>query len=167
MKQFVVLAALVVVACAGRLPHNSYHRGAASRRVDNSYLAPAAESRVDNSYLAPAAESRRVDNSYLAPVAESRVESTFVAPAASEIVLVNERLHENNGLEGYQYSYELSDGQKKEETAELINAGSEEEAIAVRGSYQWVDPATGQEYKVTYVADENGFRAEGDHLPRA
>ncbi|XP_043484424.1 larval cuticle protein 65Ag1-like [Leptopilina heterotoma] len=164
MKQFVVFAALVAVACAGLLPHHSHHqhqhRAAASRRVDNSYLAPAAESRVDNSYLAPVAESR-VESAYLAP-AESRV-----APAAVEAVLVSERLHENNGLEGYSYSYEISDGQKKEETAELINQGTDEEAIAVRGSFEWVDPQTNQHFKVNYVADENGFRAEGDHIPRA
>jgi len=35
---------------------------------------------------------------------------------------------------------------------------------AVRGSYSYID-ADGQEYTVNYVADENGYRAEGTHLP--
>lgn len=52
---------------------------------------------------------------------------------------------------------EQSDGTKKEEQGELKNAGTDDEAISVRGSYAWVGP-DGITYTVTYVADENGFQ---------
>merc|ERR1711911_459511 len=37
---------------------------------------------------------------------------------------------------------------------------------AVRGSYSHTD-AEGNTYTINYVADENGYRAEGEHLPVA
>ncbi|VEN55608.1 unnamed protein product [Callosobruchus maculatus] len=74
--------------------------------------------------------------------------------------------HENNlGLTNYNFSYETSDGSQREETAELKNAGSENESLAVQGSYTYVG-TDGLTYKVTYVADENGYRASGQHLPK-
>lgn len=62
-------------------------------------------------------------------------------------------------------SWEQSDGQSHQEHAELKNAGSETEAIAVRGSFSFVAP-DGQTYTVNYIADENGFQPEGAHLPK-
>ncbi|XP_023029436.1 endocuticle structural glycoprotein ABD-5 isoform X2 [Leptinotarsa decemlineata] len=74
--------------------------------------------------------------------------------------------HENNmGLSNYNFSYETSDGSQRQEEAELTNAGSEKEALVVHGSYTYVG-TDGVTYKVTYVADENGYRASGEHLPR-
>lgn len=54
----------------------------------------------------------------------------------------------------------------REEEAELKNVGAENESIAVRGSVSWVAP-DGQTYTLNYVADENGFQPQGDHLPQA
>lgn len=82
-----------------------------------------------------------------------------------DVVLVKELLHDNIGLDNYQYNFQLSDGQQREEAAHLINPGTEHAAIVVRGSYSWVDPATNQLYTVTYVADEHGFHPEGAHIP--
>ncbi|KAH8318577.1 hypothetical protein KR067_012578 [Drosophila pandora] len=70
------------------------------------------------------------------------------------------------GPESFQYAYETSDGVKAESQGQLKNAGTEYEAIAVRGSYSFVAD-DGQTYTVTYVADENGFQPQGDHLPVA
>ncbi|CAK1553617.1 unnamed protein product [Leptosia nina] len=64
---------------------------------------------------------------------------------------------ENDGLGSYRYALEQSDGTKKEEQGELKNAGTDDEAISVRGSYSWVG-LDGVTYTVTYVADENGFQ---------
>lgn len=55
------------------------------------------------------------------------------------------------------YSYEQSDGQKREESAVVNNFGSENESIAIRGSFSFVAD-DGQTYTVTYIADENGFQ---------
>lgn len=63
------------------------------------------------------------------------------------------------------YSYETSDGVSRSEVAELKNAGTENEALSVRGTITWVD-ADGQSYTLNFLADENGFQPEGAHLPK-
>ncbi|XP_035724099.1 flexible cuticle protein 12-like [Vespa mandarinia] len=82
-----------------------------------------------------------------------------------EVVIVKETPLDNIGVDGYNYGYELSNGQHHEESAQLTNAGSENEVLAVRGSFGWVDPVTNQKYTVNYIADENGFHPQGEHLP--
>ena len=64
------------------------------------------------------------------------------------------------------YRFEQSDGQKREESAVVNNLGSDNESIAVRGSFSFVGD-DGQTYTVTYVADENGFQPSAPHLPVA
>lgn len=62
--------------------------------------------------------------------------------------------------------YETSNGISQQESGELVNPGQENESIAVRGQFSY----TGQDgvtYTVTYVADDNGFRPEGAHLPHS
>jgi len=62
-------------------------------------------------------------------------------------------------------SVETSDGKRHQEEGELKNAGTENEAMVVRGSYSYVGD-DGQTYTVNYIADENGFQPEGAHLPK-
>ncbi|XP_052897831.1 endocuticle structural glycoprotein SgAbd-3-like [Anopheles moucheti] len=59
----------------------------------------------------------------------------------------------------YKFFYEQSDGQKREEKAELkaSSADPEVQAISVSGSYEYTDN-NGKRYLVTYTADENGYR---------
>jgi Insect cuticle protein len=64
------------------------------------------------------------------------------------------------------YSFETSDGNKREEEAVLKNAGTDEEAISVKGSFQFKGD-DGQTYTVNFVADENGYQPQGAHLPVA
>ncbi|XP_043950678.1 cuticle protein CP14.6 isoform X2 [Drosophila biarmipes] len=61
--------------------------------------------------------------------------------------------------------FETSDGISREERATLKNPGTPEEAISVQGSVNWVGP-DGVHYKLNYLADENGFQAQGEHLPQ-
>lgn len=63
------------------------------------------------------------------------------------------------------FSVETSDGKIHQEEGQLKDIGTENEAIVVRGSYSYIGD-DGQTYTVNYVADENGFQPEGDHLPR-
>lgn len=74
--------------------------------------------------------------------------------------------NENIGIDGYKFAYETSDGVSRQEEAELKNAGSENEAMSVRGSVTWTAP-DGQVFTLNYIADENGYQATGDHLPKA
>jgi Insect cuticle protein len=74
--------------------------------------------------------------------------------------------NDNIGIDGYKFAYETSDGVTREEEATLNNAGSENEAISVRGSVSWTAP-DGQVFTLNYIADENGYQPQGDHLPVA
>ncbi|XP_055844481.1 endocuticle structural protein SgAbd-6 [Episyrphus balteatus] len=73
--------------------------------------------------------------------------------------------NENIGIDGYKFSYETSDGTKRSEEATLKNVGTENEAISVRGTISWIG-ADGVTYTINFLADENGFQPEGDHLPK-
>ncbi|XP_077255918.1 flexible cuticle protein 12-like isoform X1 [Temnothorax americanus] len=78
----------------------------------------------------------------------------------SQAVVVKETPLDNIGIDGYQFGYELSSGQSHQESAQLVNAGQENESFVVRGSFSYVDPETNVRYTVNYVADENGFHPE-------
>ncbi|KAJ9574177.1 hypothetical protein L9F63_008433, partial [Diploptera punctata] len=65
----------------------------------------------------------------------------------------------------YKTSYETGNNIIAEETGFLKNPGVEnEEALVQHGSYTYTAP-DGSIITVTYTADEQGFRAEGTHLP--
>ncbi|XP_073837691.1 larval cuticle protein 65Ag1-like [Musca autumnalis] len=86
----------------------------------------------------------------------------LAAPSDVQIV----RSESDVGPESFQYAFETSDNTKAEAQGQLNNVGTEQEALAVRGSYSFVGD-DGQTYTVTYVADENGFQPQGAHLPVA
>lgn len=63
------------------------------------------------------------------------------------------------------YSYVSGDGQQAQAQGYLKNAGyKDQEAEVIQGSYSYTAP-DGSPISVSYIADENGFRAEGAHLP--
>lgn len=74
---------------------------------------------------------------------------------------MREYFDNNNGTGAYNYAYELSNGEIKQEQAEVKNG-----FLIIRGSYNQIDPETGEQYTVHYVADKNGFRPVGPHLPK-
>ncbi|XP_075162368.1 larval cuticle protein 65Ag1-like [Haematobia irritans] len=86
----------------------------------------------------------------------------LAAPADVEIVKSESEV----GPESFQYAYETSDGTNAQASGQLKNVGSEQEGIAVTGSFSFVAD-DGQTYTVNYVADENGFQPQGAHLPVA
>ncbi|XP_041976489.1 endocuticle structural glycoprotein SgAbd-5-like [Aricia agestis] len=90
----------------------------------------------------------------LASAAQIRNQRASVDPKDVQILRYNT---DNIGLDGYKFDFELSDGTKRDEQAELRNAGTDDEAIAVKGSYSWIGP-DGVKYTVIYTADENGFQ---------
>ncbi|KAH8242101.1 hypothetical protein KR026_002172 [Drosophila bipectinata] len=88
----------------------------------------------------------------------------LAAPAAQEVTVL--RSESDVGPQSFTYNYETSDGSAAQAAGELTKAGSENEAIVVRGSYSFVAD-DGKTYTVTYIADENGFQPQGAHLPVA
>ncbi|XP_063920002.1 pupal cuticle protein 20-like [Zophobas morio] len=73
-------------------------------------------------------------------------------------------VNDNDGSGNYYYAYETGNGIQAEERGRLKNAGSANEAESAEGSFSYTGP-DGQRYSVQYVADENGFRPVGAHLP--
>lgn len=63
------------------------------------------------------------------------------------------------------FSYEAGNGITADEQGQLKNAGNPQlEAMQAQGQFSYTSPE-GIPIKVTYIADENGFRPVGDHLP--
>ncbi|XP_023294737.1 larval cuticle protein 65Ag1-like [Lucilia cuprina] len=92
---------------------------------------------------------------FVALFAIALAEETVVLKSESEV-----------GPESFQYAYATSDGVEAQAQGQLNNVGTEQEALAVKGSYSFVAD-DGQTYTVNYVADENGFQPQGAHLPVA
>ncbi|XP_046392287.1 larval cuticle protein 65Ag1-like [Ischnura elegans] len=74
--------------------------------------------------------------------------------------------------DGHSLNYLTGDGTSVYETGRIKNvpgitrSGAGNVAYVKEGSYSFTSPE-GQFYKVDYVADENGYRPSGAHLPRA
>ncbi|XP_046392160.1 endocuticle structural glycoprotein SgAbd-2-like [Ischnura elegans] len=64
----------------------------------------------------------------------------------------------------YSYSYQTENGISAAEAGQLKNPGTVDEAMVAQGSYSYTAP-DGTPIELRYIADENGFRAEGAHLP--
>ncbi|XP_013116554.2 larval cuticle protein 65Ag1-like [Stomoxys calcitrans] len=86
----------------------------------------------------------------------------LAAPAEVEII----KNESDVGPESFNYAFETSDGVKAAAEGQLNNIGSDNESLAVKGSYTYVGD-DGQTYSVQYTADENGFQPQGAHLPVA
>ncbi|XP_076276864.1 cuticular protein 28 [Lasioglossum baleicum] len=74
----------------------------------------------------------------------------------NDVTIIKQEESNNIGVGGYHFSYEQSDGQKREETAELKNEGTDDEALDVTGSFTFTSP-DGHTYRVDYTADKDGF----------
>ncbi|CAB3221346.1 unnamed protein product [Arctia plantaginis] len=85
-----------------------------------------------------------------------------VVDGAASIVRENRNFDENN----YHFSYETDNGIAAEESGVVdspvngIGGGTK-----VRGFYEYIGD-DGHKYRVDYIADENGYRASGAHLPQ-
>ncbi|KAG7206512.1 hypothetical protein KM043_003857 [Ampulex compressa] len=66
----------------------------------------------------------------------------------------------------YQYSYETSNGIRAQEEGHPNQLDAETTAMEARGDFSFTAP-DGQVYRVSYVANQDGFQPQGDHLPVA
>ncbi|XP_022909081.2 endocuticle structural glycoprotein SgAbd-5-like [Onthophagus taurus] len=90
----------------------------------------------------------------LPPVQDSSKEATIL-----------QQDYNKHGNGNYKFQYQTSDGMSREENAELKNEGTDNEALVVQGSYSYVG-SDGVTYTINYVADENGYRPTGEHIPQ-
>uniref|UniRef100_A0A0A1XDW4 Endocuticle structural glycoprotein SgAbd-3 n=1 Tax=Zeugodacus cucurbitae TaxID=28588 RepID=A0A0A1XDW4_ZEUCU len=64
----------------------------------------------------------------------------------------------------FTHSYELGDGSKASQDGFLKKVDTEHEGESIEGKFAFVAD-DGKEYLVTYIADENGYQPQGEHLP--
>ena len=76
--------------------------------------------------------------------------------------------YDNEGVNAdgsYQWSYETANGIAAQESGQLKNAGNEEtEALEAQGQFSY-KADDGTPISLTYIANENGFQPQGDHIP--
>ncbi|XP_026750976.1 uncharacterized protein LOC113511548 [Galleria mellonella] len=78
------------------------------------------------------------------------------------IIQSENQVFSHNGV--FHYSYEGGDGTKAFENGELKTYDDEKTGEAVVGGFSYTGK-DGQDYSLTYTADENGYRPVGAHLP--
>ncbi|XP_073981295.1 uncharacterized protein [Rhodnius prolixus] len=87
------------------------------------------------------------------------------APSGPVIPILSFENNPNQGDGTYSWSYETGNGIKAQESGRPSSAsGPEGPGTAAQGSFSYKGP-DGQTYTITYTADENGFQAQGAHLP--
>ncbi|XP_058835374.1 endocuticle structural glycoprotein ABD-5-like [Topomyia yanbarensis] len=88
------------------------------------------------------------------------------APVEEKDAQIVQYENDNQGIDGYNFKYDTSNGIQRTEQAQLKSFGEDISALVVRGSYSYIG-SDGQTYTVNYIADENGFQPEAPHIPRA
>ncbi|KAB1688362.1 chitin-binding domain-containing protein [Klebsiella pneumoniae] len=78
--------------------------------------------------------------------------------------VVREEFDLNPDTGAYKYAFETSNGIAADQSGKQITVGTEQGG-ASSGSYSYTAP-DGSIVKITYVADENGYRPAGDALPK-
>ena len=61
-------------------------------------------------------------------------------------------------------SFETENGIQVQEEGTVVRPGTNDESTAKQGSYSYPGP-DGVFYSLSYIADDDGFRASGAHLP--
>jgi len=80
----------------------------------------------------------------------------------SKCLKIKKKLQLNNIF--YLKSVELRDGSKSSQEGVLKEVHANQYGESINGQYSFIGD-DGQEYQVSYTADENGFRPVGAHLP--
>ncbi|XP_028038885.1 pupal cuticle protein 27-like [Bombyx mandarina] len=112
--------------------------------------------RAGNGFAQPAFGGQ-YSNGYDAVGVESRPERPRAALERNAAILRQDNT--NNG-DSYSYAYETENGIYAEENGVAANG------VEAQGGYSYTGD-DGQVYTIRYTADQNGFVAQGDHIPTA
>ncbi|CAG7726151.1 unnamed protein product [Allacma fusca] len=101
-----------------------------------------------------------------AQVAPAHESTSSGEPIGRNPIIPIESMTSNSDHKGvYNFRYKSGDGSQVQVSGDLKNMGGPEGPVNVkRGSYSF-NGTDNKIYTVNWVADENGFRATGDHLP--
>jgi len=70
---------------------------------------------------------------------------------------------DNSG--NYNFQFATDDGVFRQETGNQKSLGGAEQASEITGEVSWTSPE-GEVISFTYLADENGYQAQGSHVPQ-
>lgn len=96
---------------------------------------------------------------------QQRIEEPQVESKYRHIPIVSyQNVQDHDG--SFNYAYENGDGTRQQQTGQLKQSNFDPKNVgeAVQGEYSYQGD-DGQNYQVTYIADEFGYRAQGAHLP--
>ncbi|XP_033208415.1 endocuticle structural glycoprotein SgAbd-1-like [Belonocnema kinseyi] len=79
-------------------------------------------------------------------------------------IAILRQTHDQSPDGSYSYSYDTENGISVAEQGQPRNFGPGGQGEVVRGQYSYTAP-DGTPIVLTYISDENGFRASGAHLP--
>merc|ERR1712136_492317 len=85
--------------------------------------------------------------------------------AAPVILIVKQTQNHDTEKQEYSFSYEAENGISVSESGEQKQFGDKPEDAGTVSQGKFSYPEEGVTYTITWVADENGFQATGDHLP--
>ncbi|CAH1132894.1 unnamed protein product [Ceutorhynchus assimilis] len=154
-------------------PKSGQQQGAGQYQPSNQYGAPSGQgaqqqysgqgSQPSNQYGAPSGQQQdsQPSNQYGAPSGQQQYSNeqlpTQRSPLADVPIL---RLDSDNPGDGtYRYNYETGNDIAAQEEGSAQSGWNK-----AQGSYRFVSPE-GQNFEVTYTADENGYVPQGAHLP--
>ncbi|XP_050301337.1 endocuticle structural glycoprotein SgAbd-2-like [Anthonomus grandis grandis] len=123
------------------------------------------------SALTSLALSNPITNSYLPPLSANQPAGIFAAKQAdfsaqsspssgpTKFIPILKFANDNEGEGTYSYNYESANTITAQEQGDVRGDGTK-----AHGSYSFILP-NGEHVSVTYTADQNGFVAEGSHIP--
>lgn len=89
---------------------------------------------------------------------------TLATPIKEQVPLLQDNFARDDHGQ-YSYNFLTGDGVARTEQGSLVpNADGTANVLVQRGAYRYLLP-TGEQVEVNYIADENGFRVTGSHLP--
>merc|ERR1711928_264269 len=85
--------------------------------------------------------------------------------AAPVILIVKQTQNHDTEKQEYSFSYETENGISVSESGKQKQFGDKPEDAGTVSQGKYSYPEDSVTYTITWVADENGFQATGDHLP--